>query len=167
MRYISFLKNNQTKPAEIAEAVAAGDVKLAHRLAHTLKGNAGLIGKTGLQNAAENVEVLLKDGTSTICENKMNILKTELERVLEDLRPLLDEAEATEKLKQLNAEQVLALFDKLEPMLENINPESVNMIDDIRAVPGAEELARYMEDYDFGSAARALAELRKRVLNHG
>jgi hypothetical protein len=38
----------------------------------------------------------------------------------------------------------------------------VALLDEIRAVPGAEDLARLVEDYDFESAAEMLAELRKK-----
>ena len=57
---LSFVKNNQTTYADIALAVESGDIKLAHRLAHTLKGNAGQIGMSGLQKAASDVEELLR-----------------------------------------------------------------------------------------------------------
>ena len=122
-----------------------------------------MIGKTGLQNAAGSVEALLKDGALPIPEDKMGILKTELAMVLEELSPLLDEIAAREGEREpLNAEQVLALFEKLESMLENINPECMNLLDGIRAISGAEELARRIEDYDFESAAGILAELKKK-----
>jgi len=48
-------------------------------------------------------------------------------------------------------------------MLENINPESANLLNRIRAVPEAEELAHYVEEYEFESALRALAELKKNL----
>ena len=160
---INFYKNNQTVHAEITEAVAAGDVNLAHRLAHSLKGNAGLIGKMGLRNAAAEVEMLLKDGTASVWENKMNILKTELISVLDELKLLFDESMQQEKPQTLDTAQMLALFEKLEPMLENINPECVALLEDIRAVPGAEKLAQQIEDYDFESAAGTLVALKKKL----
>ncbi|MDR2558740.1 MAG: Hpt domain-containing protein, partial [Oscillospiraceae bacterium] len=43
---VNFVKNNKNVHSQIAEAAAIGDTKLAHRLAHSLKGSAGLIGKT-------------------------------------------------------------------------------------------------------------------------
>jgi len=48
----------------------------------------------------------------------------------------------------------------LEPMLENINPACVELLDQIKAVPGAGELAARIEDYDFEEAAAALAALK-------
>ena len=53
------------------------------------------------------------------------------------------------------------LFDRLEPMLENINPECVNLLDELRNVSGTEVLVGQIEDYDFESAARTLASLKK------
>ncbi|MDR2577563.1 MAG: response regulator [Chitinispirillales bacterium] len=153
-----FVRNNQTKFADIVEAIEAGDIKLAHRLSHTLKGNAGQIGEKGLQSAALGVETLLKSGAASVPEDKMNLLKTELARVLEELRPLLDES-AAQAGKTLTMEQAAALFEETKIMLENINPAVVNLLDDIRAVPGTEELVRQIEDYDFESAAKTLADL--------
>jgi CheY-like chemotaxis protein len=168
---ISFIKNNKTTHTEISEAISAGDIKLAHRLAHTLKGNAGMIGKTRLRNAAAEVEELLKDNLDSeefhsLDHFKMVRLSTddieiELMLVLDELKPLLDEFEGRETTKALNREQVLALFDKLEPMLININPESVGLLDDIRSIPGAEVLAQQIEEYDFESASRTLVSFKK------
>ncbi|MDR2558743.1 MAG: response regulator [Oscillospiraceae bacterium] len=158
---INFIKNNKTMYNEITEAVTTGDMKLAHRLAHTLKGSAGMVGKTGLKNAAAEIEMLLREGVASIWETKMNLLKTEFEQVIEEFRPLLDKKQQ-KKVQPLNAEQTLALFEKLEPMLENINPECTALLGEIRAVPGTEELVRLIEDYDFESAAKKLAELKEK-----
>ncbi|MDR2543030.1 MAG: transporter substrate-binding domain-containing protein [Treponema sp.] len=157
---INFLKNNQNVHNEISNAVASGDLKLAHRLAHSLKGNAGLIGKVGLKNAAAEIENLLREKVDSVWENKMNILKNELMSVLEELKPLLEEPEQQVELQPLDTEQALALFEKLEPMLENNNPESMNLLDTLRAVPGAGELVRQIEDFDFESAIKTLVELK-------
>ena len=139
---------------------------MAHRLAHSLKSNAGLIGKTTLRNAAAEVEVLLKDGIASVWENKMNILKIELMSVLEELKLLFDKPAEQKKPQTLNIEQTLALFEKLKPMLENINPECAALLDTIRSVPGTEDLAQQIEDYDFETAAKTLAELKKKWENY-
>ncbi|MDR3000190.1 MAG: response regulator [Fibromonadaceae bacterium] len=161
MRF-NFYKSNKNIHAEITEAVAAGDTKLAHRLAHTLKGNAGLLGKTELRNAALDVETLLKDGASSIWESKMNKLKAELTPVLEEFKILIDEAKQ-EKIQMMSTEQALALFEKLEPMLKQINPECIDLLGDIRTVQGAEELAQQIENYKFKEAAKILSDLKKQL----
>jgi CheY-like chemotaxis protein len=172
MMRLNFYKNNQTVHTDISEAVAAGDSKLAHRLAHTLKGNAGLLGKTGLRNAASEVEALLKDGIASVWDNKMNILKTELILVLDEFKPLLDENSTQDKSQTLTPEQITALFVKLKPMLENDNPECVDLLSTIRAVPdsGTEtpehqlvnQLINQIENYNFKAAAGTLADLIKK-----
>jgi len=131
-----FVKDNQNKFAEITEAVGAGEITLAHRLAHTLKGNAGQIGKTALQNAADDIEALLKDGTIPSAE-QMDNLESEINIVLNELKPLLSKPAERNEAEKMKAEQVRALFERLEPMLESFNSECVNLLDEVRAVQGA------------------------------
>jgi HPt (histidine-containing phosphotransfer) domain-containing protein len=87
---IDFAKDNQTKFSEIAGYIRAGDIKTAHRLAHTLKSSAAYLGKTLLQKAAEDVEQHLKDGKNLVTPQQMVVLETELGAVLAELAPLLD-----------------------------------------------------------------------------
>jgi len=156
-----FVKDNQTKYCEITEALATGDIILAHRLAHTLKSNAGQIGKTALQNIAAKVETLIRDGSIQVESDSLSLLKDELAVVLDELEPLYDAPAEFDVTGNSNEEQAQVLFERLESMLENINPECVNLIDEIRNLTGTEELAWQIEDYDFESAARTLAELKK------
>jgi CheY-like chemotaxis protein len=159
----NFYKNNKSVFTEISDAIASGDTKLAHRLAHSLKGSAGLIGKTGLKNAADEIEMLLKNGLDSIWESKMKTLNNELTPVLEEIKPLIDEMEKRDKPKTLDKEKALALFDKIEIMLENINPECVSLLDEVHDIPGAEKLAQQIENYQFELASGTLAELRKKL----
>ena len=87
----NFVKEGRTKYVKIAEAIDAGDIKLAHRLAHTLKGNAGQIGKALLQQAAAEVEEKLKNGENLTTPQQMNTLETELNAVVAELTPLYNE----------------------------------------------------------------------------
>jgi len=160
MLQTNFVKSNQTKYTEITETLAAGDRETAHRLAHTLKGNAGQIGKNRLKDVAAEIESLLRDAAASIPEEMLNRLNAELTAVLKELVPLLDERGGTGNTPDLSAEQKSALFEKLEFMLKHINPECINLLDDLRAVPGTEELARHIENYDFEHAAQMLAELK-------
>ncbi|MCL2055641.1 MAG: ATP-binding protein [Oscillospiraceae bacterium] len=157
---ISFAKNNHNTYSQIADAIETGDIKLAHRLAHTLKGSAGLVGKTGLRNAAADVEAIL---AVSVPEDKLVLLNSELTEALDEFSPLLNENAAP----PLDTAQTQALFDKLEPMLENINPACVELLGEIRAVPGTEVLAQLIEDYNFEQAAHALAALKNDLKDQG
>ena len=158
---LSFIKNNRGKYAEITGAIAAGDLKLAHRLVHSVKGNAGFIRKTKLQEIAGKIEALLQT-ESPIPEALMNRFEIELALTLEELGPLLHES--AKEIAPLTSEQALALFEELEPMLENRDPSSIKLIDKLRAVPGAEELVRQIESFDLKFAQKTLAGLKKSMI---
>ena len=160
-----FVKDNRTRFSEIEEALVSGDIKLAHRLAHTLKGNAGQLGKTLLQQAAADVEGQLKDGHNFVTPQQMNTLETELNAVLAEAAPALDEssAEAAFQSEPLDAETARELIGKLEPTLEMGSPDCREFIDSFRRIPGSEELIRQMEDLDFEPAVATLAELKKKL----
>jgi len=53
----------------------------------------------------------------------------------------------------------LKLLEEVEPLLKSGSPECRKMMDDIRAIPGSDELIRQMEDYDFDAAVIALSDL--------
>jgi len=92
-----FVKDNRNKIAEITDAIRANDIKLAHRLAHTLKGSAAQVGKILLQQAALEVEQRLKDEQNHVTSRHMAVLETELNAALAELEPLADEFSHTEK----------------------------------------------------------------------
>jgi len=85
-----FVQNNMHKFEEFTKALKAGDIVLAHRLVHTLKGNAGQIGKPALQQAATEVERQLKGGKNLTTAEQLKVLEIEMAIVLRELTPLLD-----------------------------------------------------------------------------
>jgi HPt (histidine-containing phosphotransfer) domain-containing protein len=164
-----FVKNNQGKYHEIIKALEEDDIKLAHRLVHTLKSNAGQINKTILQQAAANVEHQLKEGKNLVTEEQLKILETELTMVLNELSPLLDELPLSETKAQaepLDAQYARELIEKLEPLLNMGNPESRELIDDLHRIPKNEgliqQLIQQIEDFNFEQAVLTLAELKKK-----
>jgi len=82
-----FLKNNSHKYQEIIDALTADDIALAHRLTHSLKGDAAQVGKIILQKAAADVERNLKEGKKLVTAEQLNILKMELDLVLSEFTP--------------------------------------------------------------------------------
>jgi len=161
-----FLKENKTKYKEITEALKADDFKLAHRLVHTLKSNAGQIGKTLLQEAAGNIERQLKSGKNQPSEKQLRVLEAELYSVINELMPL--EEEYREKpsktgTAQPDKEGIRRLLAELEPLLKTGNSECLKFIDDLKLVPGCKYLIHYIEDYEFNKASAELELLKKYV----
>jgi len=155
----SFVKGNRHKFKEITDALEAGDITQAHRLVHSLKSNAGQVGKTVLQKAAADVERLLVDGKNLVTEGQMKVLETELAAVLNALLPLLDES-GFQTGAGLPAEEARALIEQLEPMLKMCNPECLQFTAALRQMPETEELIRQMEDYNFVTACELLGKLK-------
>jgi HPt (histidine-containing phosphotransfer) domain-containing protein len=161
-----FLRNNRRKYEEITNALKENDVKLAHRLAHSLKSNAGQIKRTFLQKAASDVESCLKDGKNEVSGELLSMLEKEFSLTLSQLDAELGEEDGEENEVQgepLDEAACRELFDKLEPLLKMGNPECCNFINTLRRAPESDTLIRQMENYDFESAAATLAELRKKV----
>jgi signal transduction histidine kinase/CheY-like chemotaxis protein len=86
-----FIKANINKYEEICKLIDSGDIKTAYKLVHALKGNAGQIGKNRLQSAAAGVEHQLADGVNTASPEQMDSLKNELDAVITEFLPLLNE----------------------------------------------------------------------------
>ena len=160
-----FVKGNQNKYEEIIRALKENNIKLANRLAHTLKSNAGQIGKTSLQQAAADVEQQLKDGKNLATEEQLKILETELSKVLDELSSVHKESAGQPVLetKTLDPQKVRELIEKLEPLLESGNLKSLEFVKDIRVIPGSEGLIQKMEDFEFEDAAAKLTELKKEL----
>jgi CheY-like chemotaxis protein len=168
-----FVRDNQNRLGEIETAAKAGDIKLAHRLAHSLKSNAGQLGKPALQQAAAIVEQHLKNGENLVTEEQLNTLETELNAVLKQFTAELEAAsgkQADESKDQTKDEQEwlgsqssLELIEKLEPLLEMGSVQCRKFIDNLRRIHGSEKLIEQMEDLDFERAFVSLAELKKKI----
>ncbi|MDR2547636.1 MAG: response regulator [Lachnospiraceae bacterium] len=158
----SFINRNQNSYQEIVAAINSGDRKHAHRLAHTLKGNAGLIGKPKLREAATLVEGLLRNDDTPISDDDLMRLETELKSVLDELLPLVTKEEVEAKEKSWADGEIEVFLKELELLLESMNPACLELLDDIRTIPDTDELVQKIEDYDFKAAAVLLAELKQK-----
>jgi HPt (histidine-containing phosphotransfer) domain-containing protein len=166
----NFLDDNQTIIDKIAAALETGDMAVAHRLAHTLRGNAALIGKTRLQKAASDVEQILKAGKPPARE-QMNLLKIELDAVLGELASARATAEFTAAQTQAaepgieTPDKILAALEQLETMLRNRDPECMVFLDSIRPIPGTELLVKQIENFDLTPAILTISALKEKLSN--
>jgi CheY-like chemotaxis protein len=164
----NFVKDNQDILAQIKTAVDTGDIKLAHRLVHTLKSNAGQIGEKNLQEAAAIAENKLSGSRSMLKKEHLPALETELESVLLKLSPLLLEASRRHTAELIDPQKILKLFERLEPMLREKDTGCLEFLDEIYTVPGTEELAQQIEDYNFKQALQTLEVLKRKLVHrHG
>jgi len=165
----NFIKNNDEKINEISEAITAGDKVLAHRLVHTLAGNAGQLNKTGLQKAAESIENQLKEDAVPVTAEQMTILETELNDVLAEFVSLTRQVPDKNMTPQVIAKPfdpdvTGKLLDKLESLLQRSDAECLMLLDELRHVSGSAELIILMENFDFESAYDELLRLKEENL---
>ncbi|MDR2600249.1 MAG: cache domain-containing protein [Oscillospiraceae bacterium] len=169
---ILFANNNENFYEDFINTLDSGDIKKAHRMAHTMKSNSGQIEEPDLQAIAKKIEETLSDGLllisagdgiSLIAEKDKKKLKTELSKVLKRLKPLISDEKnkmTVKPVKSLDDDEIKEIFDKLEPMLKDRSPECENMLDEIKTIPGTEHLAELINNFDFTKARKELERLR-------
>ena len=81
---IEFVKNNRAKSGEFSGALESGDIKLAYRIAHTIKSNARQLGRAELAEIAEEIEHLIADGVNRLTETHISRFTTELDKAVTD-----------------------------------------------------------------------------------
>jgi len=160
---IYFAESNKTTYQKITDALDSGEIKLAHRLIHTLKSNAGQIGEKRLQEAAADAEHMLSGGENKLTAEHLNLLKSELDPVLKKLEPLRTINEIKDDKIKANSDECNEIIAQLEPILSKQSTECMNMLDDIRRIPGADDLVKYVEDFEFKKAILELAALKERL----
>jgi len=152
-----FVRSQKNVFGNISQALNAGDLKTAHRLAHSLKGLAALINENALAKAAGNVEQLLAAGEMPT--NHLDALESELARVIGSIdvpnTPLFPIHRSFDKAK------ATVLFDKLYSMLASDSVECFSLLDELRAIPETGVLVRQIEEYDFADALQTMGTLRE------
>ena len=156
-----FVKNNKDTFSQIKLTIDSGDIKTAHRMVHTLKSNAGQIGEHRLQNVSFVLEEILSAEKNPVAETHLKLLEIELSSTLEKLALLVGEDDEKTIFETVDAAEALEIINKLEPMLTKRNPECMDMLDDIRKIPGAEDLTMYVEDFEFVQALEELVKIRE------
>jgi len=158
-----FVRTYRNKFSEIKDALNDDDIKLAHRMVHTLKSNAGQLQKKLLQQAAEEIEFSLKDGENKVTLRQLEVLKEEMDVVIAEFLPMVQKPDLPiETHELLDADAAQKLLNDLEPFLKDNDPECLTFIDELKLISGTEEMIHQMEDFDFSSAVETLAELKKR-----
>ena len=162
-----FVKNNKNAANDINAALEAGDVKLAHRLTHTLKSVAGLVDMIALAEAAEVVEESLAAGRS-VPDEEMSALENELNAALDELAPLANNGYTNKNRKKtavdfFDRERVLELLDTLNSLLDSDSYDSLNLVSELKTIPGAEQLVNQVENLKFKQARETLAAVKQQM----
>ena len=159
---VTFAKENQTTSSEIDEALKSGDVKTAHRLAHTLKSSAGFLGRKALQDAAFSLEQSLQSEPAEYSTEQLNAIDSELKKALSEFEPMLKEAKSKKSdAVVIESGDLAALLAELKPLLEKGDFAASGYVEKLESLAGMEELAERIDEYDFEGALKVLYSLEK------
>lgn len=150
--------------ARIGAAVDSGDMRLAHRMAHTLKGASGMISAPALQRRAGLLEVALRGDGARCHAEAIDALDAALDAVLQAIEPVLAGEPAPPRTPAPAATQPgQALVARLAALLANGDGAAIDLIDEhgacLQAALGAPGYAALMlaaNEFDFEGALEAL-----------
>jgi HPt (histidine-containing phosphotransfer) domain-containing protein len=181
-----FKRNNGHFIEELRSLLGAGEITQAHRMAHTLKNVGGLIGAVQVQKSAHEVEKALSHDKAGCTEAQLEDLSQALQGVMKILgdMPELQNHESPagniptgsdpaepipqEVMNSLRYNDLLFLFERLEPMLQKANAASLGYLNELRelAAPlGAwgDKLIGLINEYQFAEAYQTLVEIKNQL----
>ncbi|MCL2628525.1 MAG: Hpt domain-containing protein [Oscillospiraceae bacterium] len=156
-----FVQYNQSTYANIMEALKAGDDRKAHRIIHTLKSNAGQIQEKQLQEAAKIAEEALAKTPPEPIGEHLEIIKTELDRILSELAHLYQKETKKSAKKAIGKKETAQLLSRLDYLLKSRDTRCFDYLSELSSIPKTDELIELIENYQFKEARIILEELKK------
>ena len=174
-----FVNNQRNVPGDILLAMKAGDLKLAERLAHTIKGVAGNVGATRVQDAALPLEQAFKRGDVDEASHLLRELEKRFVKVLKVVDEWLAARQGiTEEIKESAPENKRIDMDGACQLLEQLG-KSVDARRPVECEPllkklmqldwpgeleeGLNELNRLSRSYRYRQARILLDSLLRRI----
>lgn len=153
--------------AMLRTCLSAGDREQARRIAHTLKGTAGILGATLVQERATALDAALKDGTDPArIEADITAVDDALKPLVAALLASMNEATAPAPAT-IDWAALRQLFDELEPLLAAGNTESNGLMEAhvgiLKTAFGqrATELDKCIDHFLYPEALDILRQLRQ------
>jgi PAS domain S-box-containing protein len=152
-----FAAGQKQAVAHIRDSLAAGDVATAERLAHTLKGIAGNIGASGIQQTAGVIEAAIRNGD--LPEAAMTTLDENLRALVAQIERRLPAAPETKLEPSGSADDVI---ERLRRLLVDNDPEAEALasasLASLRTVLHGRtpEFLRLVQNFDFDKALALL-----------
>jgi HPt (histidine-containing phosphotransfer) domain-containing protein len=172
-----FVAKEGNAAAQISNAFESGDLKLAERVAHTVKGVAGNIGITEVQSVAQELEEALRDGEGNISALLVEFAGVMGSQVHAIEKALSDSATAQpEEMRTvpLNGEEAAGAIARLRSLLEasNVDAEESflglqNVLAGVIEKVYLDSLSASINDFDFDAALTKLDEIAEHCARNG
>jgi signal transduction histidine kinase/DNA-binding NarL/FixJ family response regulator len=174
-----FKKTHIEDITKLHAALNKNDFVTAHRLVHTLKSTAALLGALKLHHTAAIVEWELKNSKkndlqlATLKANFNDVIAALASEQSPESSRLVAAVPAQSdsgKNGQLDKEKALALLEKIEPLLSSSNTNSLKFVSELQRElsPLGERcglIIQQMEDFDFDCAHATLRSIRDSINN--
>nr|WP_229520704.1 Hpt domain-containing protein [Massilia sp. IC2-476] len=147
--------------ARLRTALAGGDLTLAHRVVHTLKGAAAMIEARGLRAAAVEVEQLLRGGAHANA-HLVDRMEAELARVMAQVDSLMaaqstgDAAGAQAMLAERDLRRLRALLDVGDSGAQDVIAENRSALRTRLGAARMAELEKAVAAFDYERALGVL-----------
>jgi len=163
-----FAANQAQTPAALEEALAAGDLEAAERLAHTAKGLCGNVGATALQEQAGQVETALRQRSSPdVVRARLQPFALGLAALVKALREALPGEPPAAPPPREAAAEAPPILARLRKLLAEDDSEAADLLSDhgeaLRASLGGPAYAALQDAVSAYDFERALALLDGRV----
>ncbi len=157
-------RSNRDLPERIRARMAAGELEVARRLAHTFKGVAGTVGAGNLQETALELETLFRAGKTDGVVEPLQNLTEELGKVIAALDRLFQESDvslpaAADTEPSLDRNHLKKLFEQLAPLIDEGDADALTLVEEAKTIlvrsPMFEEMQNLQSqigDYEFEEA---------------
>ncbi len=165
-----FAKNQANSIEEINKALKDNDIKLAKRIAHTIKGVAGNIGATQLQAAAKDLESGIQEKGMEVAAILIESTETQLEQVVRSIQVLETGMGTSSNSTEPTADvaEIKRLTSQLKRLLEDDDTEAAEVIEELKKqLQGAKVeqklvlIEEAIGEYDFEVALEELNQMDK------
>ncbi len=170
---LSFRESNVDTPEKIKEALEKGDMELAQRLAHTVKGVSGNFAADELYNAAGALEVAIKDEDTPEIDHLLAAFSEELSIIIQAIS-ILERVDATEEETgslqddaEIDKAEVASLLEDLKALMEEDFSEAEGKLEKLKALlrhsklrSDIDGLEKHIEAYDFDSATETIDHIK-------
>jgi CheY-like chemotaxis protein len=168
---IRFYRDHSNATKQIKNALEKGDIELAQRLAHTIKGVSGSIGAQELHKSARELEASIRHGHFVEIKGLLGDFDNALAKVLDSLKGLArfkdESVKGKRKKEKADPQKLLALLSTLAPYVQKRKPKPCNSaMEEIVDLSWPDEYAPYLanlgrliESYKFKEAQEILESI--------
>jgi len=163
--------------ARISTAIENGDVKLAERITHTVKGVAGNLGITEVQSAAQKLEKAIREGQDSVPVLHgafATVLDTQVHAIEQALRESASSQPEVVLPSPFNGEAASAAIARLKSLLDASDGDAEEAFRNLQDVvagavdrPCLDALSASIGDFDFEAALVKLDEIAEQCCATG